>query len=169
MFGLDGENMDIRPEQAQSSLALNMDNASLNFGGGAGVFDLNFSLPQGSILGMIGPSGCGKTTTIRLLNGIYGPTSGDVRVFGKQPLKFDQADKARIGYIPQQFILYPILRARIWENFRELRDQVKTLLVTTQYVGEALRKERTLSETYRLLIYLMDCFTNNQVHIYHIY
>ena len=31
----------------------------------------------------------------------------------------------------------PILRARIWENFRALRDQGKTLLVTTQYVGEA--------------------------------
>jgi ABC-2 type transport system ATP-binding protein len=31
----------------------------------------------------------------------------------------------------------PILRARIWENFRTLRDQGKTLLVTTQYVGEA--------------------------------
>jgi len=31
----------------------------------------------------------------------------------------------------------PILRARIWENFRELRNQGKTLLVTTQYVGEA--------------------------------
>jgi ABC-2 type transport system ATP-binding protein len=31
----------------------------------------------------------------------------------------------------------PILRARIWENFRSLRDQGKTLLVTTQYVGEA--------------------------------
>jgi ABC-2 type transport system ATP-binding protein len=31
----------------------------------------------------------------------------------------------------------PILRARIWDNFRQLRDQGKTLLVTTQYVGEA--------------------------------
>ncbi len=31
----------------------------------------------------------------------------------------------------------PILRSRIWENFRRLRDQGKTLLVTTQYVGEA--------------------------------
>ena len=192
-----------------------MDSASLDFGGGAGVFDLNLSLPHGAILGMIGPSGCGKTTTIRLLNGIYGPTSGEVRVFDKSPAQFLDVDKARIGYIPQHFILYPtltaeenlhfmggiygmpsrerkekigpllefvdmldarkrlasklsggmqrrlmlasallhdpdfiiadeptagidpILRARIWENFRALRDQGKTLLVTTQYVGEA--------------------------------
>jgi ABC-2 type transport system ATP-binding protein len=195
--------------------ALEMHQACLDFGGGAGVFDLNLSLPQGTILGMIGPSGCGKTTTIRLLNGVLKPTSGKVSVFGKDPGGFTEADKTRIGYIPQQFILYPnlsveenmhflgsiygmrpaerkarmlpllefvdlqdarkrlgrklsggmqrrlmlagalfhdpalliadeptagidpILRARIWENFRELRDQGKTLLVTTQYVGEA--------------------------------
>jgi len=199
----------------QSSQAIAMEKASLAFGGGAGVFDLNFEVLRGAILGMIGPSGCGKTTTIRLINGIFGPTNGKVQVFGKNPLHFTDADKARIGYIPQQFILYPnlsveenmhflggiygmssrdrnskmhsilefvdlqdankrlgrklsggmqrrlmlaaalfhdpdlliadeptagidpILRNRIWENFRALRDQGKTLLVTTQYVGEA--------------------------------
>jgi ABC-2 type transport system ATP-binding protein len=192
-----------------------MKEASLDFGGGAGVFDLTFALPKGAILGMIGPSGCGKTTTVRLLNGIYGATHGEVQVFAKNPLEFTNADKARIGYIPQHSLLYPnlsaeenlhflgsiygmptgerkarisallefveltearrrlarqmsggmqrrlmlagallhepdllfadeptagidpILRARIWDNFRELRDQGKTLLVTTQYVGEA--------------------------------
>ncbi len=105
------EVVEAKPEDGQSSYAISMQNASLDFGGGAGVFDLNLSLPQGAILGMIGPSGCGKTTTIRLLNGIFGPTSGEVRVFGKDPLRFSQTDKERIGYIPQQFILYPTLSA----------------------------------------------------------
>jgi ABC-2 type transport system ATP-binding protein len=207
--------MTINSPNEPLSLAMSMDQACLDFGGGAGVFDLSFSLPQGTILGMIGPSGCGKTTTIRLLNGVFKPTSGEVSVFNKKPAEFGQADKARIGYIPQQFVLYPnlsvqenmhflggiygmshgernarmqsllefvdlqearkrlgrklsggmqrrlmlagalfhnpdlliadeptagidpILRARIWENFRELRNQGKTLLVATQYVGEA--------------------------------
>ena len=75
--------MEAVTENETLSLAISMENASLDFGGGAGVFDLNLSLPQGAILGMIGPSGCGKTTTIRLLNGIFGPTSGEVRVFDK--------------------------------------------------------------------------------------
>ena len=199
---------------------LSMHDACLDFGGGSGVFDLTLDLPKGTILGMIGPSGCGKTTTIRLLNGIYTPTAGDVRVFGKPPAKFAKQEKERLGYIPQQFILYPnlsveenlhflgglygmsrrrrharipellafvelldarrrlgrklsggmqrrlmlagallhdpdllfadeptagidpILRARIWDNFRSLRDQGKTLLVTTQYVGEAAYCDR---------------------------
>ena len=210
----------MEPSQENGNDVLVMQEASLEFGGGAGVFDLTFSMPKGAILGMIGPSGCGKTTTVRLLNGIYGPTSGQVRVFDKDPLKFSNADKVRIGYIPQHSLLYPnlsaqenlyflggiygmswaerkanastllefveltearkrlarqlsggmqrrlmlagallhgpdllfadeptagidpILRARIWDNFRELRDQGKTLLVTTQYVGEAAYCDR---------------------------
>ena len=101
--------MEIEQVSQESQEAVRMENACLDFGGGAGVFDLNLSLPKGSITGIIGPSGCGKTTAIRLINGIYGPTSGEVRVFGKQPLAFDAADKAGIGYIPQHFILYPNL------------------------------------------------------------
>jgi ABC-2 type transport system ATP-binding protein len=85
---------------------LTMENASLDFGEGAGVFDLNLTLSKGAILGMIGPSGCGKTTTIRLVNGVSRTTSGSVRVFGKAPPNFSRADKAQIGYIPQHFILY---------------------------------------------------------------
>ena len=206
--------------QERGNDALVLQEASLDFGGGAGVFDLTLTLPQGAILGMIGPSGCGKTTTVRLLNGIFGPTAGEVRVLDKSPLEFTNTDKARIGYIPQHSLLYPnlsaeenlhflggiygmpsgerkarisdllafvelaearkrlarqlsggmqrrlmlagallhgpdllfadeptagidpILRARIWDNFRELRDQGKTLLVTTQYVGEAAYCDR---------------------------
>ena len=50
--------MEVNSEDEQLSIAISMDNASLDFGGGAGVFNLNFSLPRGAILGMIGPSGC---------------------------------------------------------------------------------------------------------------
>jgi ABC-2 type transport system ATP-binding protein len=54
----------------------------------------------------------------------------------------------------------PILRTRIWKNFRELRDQGKTLLVTTQYVDEAaycdlvaVMRNGRLSETYLRLLH----------------
>ena len=46
------------------------------FGDVVGVDDISFEVYEGEIFGFIGPSGSGKTTTMRLLNGIYAPTSG---------------------------------------------------------------------------------------------
>ncbi len=82
-----------------------------NFPAVAGV---SFSVPRGIIFGFIGPSGSGKTTTIRMLTGIYPPTSGQARVLGQAPVRFSRQNRARIGYMPQHFALYPDLT--IWEN-----------------------------------------------------
>ncbi|HEX5589895.1 MAG TPA: ABC transporter ATP-binding protein [Candidatus Limnocylindrales bacterium] len=75
------------------------------------VSDVSFEVPEGSILGVIGPSGSGKTTTIRMLMGSLAPSEGSVSVLGHDPLHFDHATRERIGYMPQQFILYPDLTA----------------------------------------------------------
>lgn len=44
--------------------------------------DIDLSIPQGEIFGFLGPNGSGKTTTVRLLNGILTPTSGEASVMG---------------------------------------------------------------------------------------
>jgi ABC-2 type transport system ATP-binding protein len=84
------------------------------FGDQVAVEGLNFDIPKGAIFGFIGPSGCGKTTTIRLLNGIYAPSSGEVNVLGKKPSRFSKRDRERLGYLIQSFVLYPDLT--VWEN-----------------------------------------------------
>src|SRR5207247_7017442 len=86
--------------------AQNVDRA---FSEDAGVFDLTFEVPTGIIFGLIGPSGCGKTTTVRLLTGVYKPQRGSVSVLGETPHNFHTATRERIGYMPQQFVLYPDL------------------------------------------------------------
>jgi ABC-2 type transport system ATP-binding protein len=78
------------------------------------VNNLNLDIPPGVIFGFIGPSGCGKTTSVRLLLGIYTPDSGAVEVLQRSPQKFRRADRAKIGYMPQQFVLYQDLS--VWEN-----------------------------------------------------
>jgi ABC-2 type transport system ATP-binding protein len=78
------------------------------------VNKVSFDLEPGTIFGFIGPSGGGKTTTVRMLTGIYHPTSGEVRVLGHEPGRFTRQDRERIGYMPQQFVLYPDLS--VWEN-----------------------------------------------------
>lgn len=84
------------------------------FGEDVAVQSLDLYVPRGKIFGFIGPSGCGKTTTVRLLTGFYEPTSGSVTVLGKEPVKFSQSDKEKIGYLVQGFVLYPELT--VWEN-----------------------------------------------------
>lgn len=44
---------------------------------------LNFDLQEGEILGILGPNGAGKTTTLQMLLGILTPSSGEIKVFGK--------------------------------------------------------------------------------------
>jgi ABC-2 type transport system ATP-binding protein len=84
------------------------------FGDEFAVNSLTMRVPHGTIFGFIGPSGCGKTTTVRLLTGIHKPTSGEISVLGKEPIRFTKSDQERIGYLIQNFVLYPELT--VWEN-----------------------------------------------------
>ena len=84
------------------------------FGEDIAVQPLNLQVPKGTIFGFIGPSGCGKTTTVRLLTGFYQPTSGELKVLGKNPGNFSKSDREKIGYLIQHFVLYPELT--VWEN-----------------------------------------------------
>src|SRR5262245_38875560 len=77
------------------------------FGDDIAVDALSMQVPRGTIFGFIGPSGCGKTTTVRLLTGVYVPTSGQVSVLGKNPVTFSKEDREKIGYLIQRFVLYP--------------------------------------------------------------
>lgn len=79
------------------------------FGGVVAVRSIDLEIAPGEIVGIIGPSGSGKTTTIRLMLGIYRPTEGAIRVFGRDPARFRRRDRERIGYLPQHFVLYPDL------------------------------------------------------------
>lgn len=85
-----------------------------SFEGRVAVDSIDMDIPDGVILGLIGPSGCGKTTTVRLMTGIYQPTDGDIRVFGKDPMRFSSKDRENIGYLLQQNVINPDLT--VWEN-----------------------------------------------------
>ena len=49
--------------------------------------NINFIVPEGSIVGFLGPNGSGKTTTVRILNGILTPSEGEVKIFGRDATK----------------------------------------------------------------------------------
>ena len=76
------------------------------------VSDLSFTVPPGTIFGLLGSNGAGKTTTIRALVGLTRPTSGTVRVQGFDVWREPVQAKAAFGYIPDRPYLYGKLTAR---------------------------------------------------------
>jgi len=74
------------------------------------VADINFALRPGSKLALVGENGAGKTTLIKLLTGLYQPTSGQILLDGLDTRQWDaQVLRRRIGVIFQDFIHYQLL------------------------------------------------------------
>ena len=72
------------------------------------ISELNFSVARGETLVLLGESGCGKTTTLKLVNRLLAPTSGEVVVEGKRTTEWDPiALRRRIGYVIQEGGLFP--------------------------------------------------------------
>jgi ABC-2 type transport system ATP-binding protein len=67
---------------------------------------LSLEVRRGESLGLLGPNGAGKTTTIKILSTLLAPTSGSVRVLGRDPIADAPAIRARIGVVPQEIALY---------------------------------------------------------------
>ncbi|MEW9675750.1 metal ABC transporter ATP-binding protein [Lentibacillus sp. L22] len=61
---------------------------------------INFTLPQGSFMGLVGPNGGGKTTFIKLVLGLLKPDTGNIELFGQSIEKFHEWD--RIGFVSQK-------------------------------------------------------------------
>jgi osmoprotectant transport system ATP-binding protein len=76
--------------------------------GTVAVDDLSLELPEGKITVFVGPSGCGKTTSLRMINRMVEPTSGQVLVEGRDVMTQDPALlRRRIGYVIQAAGLLP--------------------------------------------------------------
>ncbi len=60
--------------------------------------DVNMRVKNGSVVALLGPNGAGKSTLMKIVVGIYKPTRGNVKVFGKEPLQA----RRLVGYSPQE-------------------------------------------------------------------
>ena len=70
------------------------------------VKDMDFTVPDGTLVGLLGPSGCGKSTTLYMISGLQTPTSGEVW-FGDQEVTNLSPEKRGIGLVFQNYALYP--------------------------------------------------------------
>jgi osmoprotectant transport system ATP-binding protein len=87
---------------------IQIDNLNKKFGSITAVEDVSFKVEEGQICVLLGPSGCGKTTTLKMINRLIPPTSGTVRIAGRDTAELDSVTlKRSIGYVIQQVGLFP--------------------------------------------------------------
>ena len=76
------------------------------FGNFTAVDHVNLRVERGRFFGFLGPNGAGKSTTIRMLTGLLAPTSGKVRVMGRDIEAEPMEVKRRIGVVPEDLNLF---------------------------------------------------------------
>jgi len=82
---------------------VNVNNLSKNFSSFEAVKEINFSINESEILGLLGPNGCGKTTTIGMMLGLLKPTSGEVIINGLN------VEKNRINLLKKMNFISPYI------------------------------------------------------------
>ena len=84
------------------------------------VGSLDLLIPRGQLYGLVGPDGAGKTTSLRMLASVVEPSSGSASLGGYDISKKTELVRENIGYMPQNFSLYPDLT--VMENLNFFAD-----------------------------------------------
>ena len=93
-----------------------LESLAKRFGAVEAVRDVSLTAADGRVTGLLGPNGAGKSTTLRLLYGVLRPDGGRALVDGLDVAGAPRAALARLGVLPHNAGLYPLLTAR--ENIR---------------------------------------------------
>ena len=90
------------------------------------VNDFTFTIPDGTLVGLLGPSGCGKSTTLYMISGLQKPSSGKI-FFGEDDVTSLSPENRGIGLVFQNYALYPHLTVKqnIMFPLQNLRGKVK--------------------------------------------
>ena len=95
------------------SAGIDLDDVSCDFGSFRAVDHVNVSIKPGEFFSFLGPSGCGKTTILRMISGFTDPSSGVIRIGGKD-MKGQRPNQRPTALIFQNLALFPLMP--IWEN-----------------------------------------------------
>lgn len=122
------------------SLKLNkpllVNNLTKNYGKNRGIKNISLNLEPGEVFGFLGPNGAGKSTTIKTILNLLAPSSGEIKIFGLDSVKFSTQIKQQIGYLAGEFSVYENLTGEQlltylgsfnqnfkWQNVEELAKQ----------------------------------------------
>ncbi len=118
-----------------------------SYGSKSVLKDMNFTLPQGEIIGLFGPNGCGKTTLMKILTGLIHDYSGSVFINGKAP---GEETKGFTAYLPEQTFVHDWMRnidaVDYFNDFFSDFDKAKALDMINRFGLDPKQKAKTMSK-----------------------
>jgi ABC-2 type transport system ATP-binding protein len=135
----------------QGEPAVVVDHVVRRFGARPVLQNISFVVSPGAAFGIAGANGSGKTVLLRLVATLDRPTSGRIAIHGYDTVRRARAVRDRIGYVPEEPMLYDGLTAEQYLQFvgraRGLGKQVRQVAVDTllQVVGLEERRWRDVS------------------------
>ena len=134
-------------------MRLTLERLSKQFKNRIAVENVNAELTEG-IYGFLGANGAGKTTLMQMICGIVAPTSGEVKVNGKNNTEMGEEFRDLLGYLPQEFGYTPGFTAEDFMLYiasikgldpRYARRRTRELMKLVSLEGDMKRKIRTFS------------------------
>ena len=131
-------------ERPETEVLVRARGLTKTFGSFTAVDGIDFDLYRGEAFGFLGPNGAGKSSTMRMIGCVSPPTSGELTILGRDPVRDGSAIRARLGVVPQEDTLDVELTVR--EN----------LLVYGRYFGLPRRVIRERSAALLEFVQLAD-------------
>ncbi len=96
---------------------ISLSNVSKRFGRFTAIEDISFEVSAGEIVGLLGPNGAGKSTTMRIIAGVFPPTTGRALVAGHDIVAEPLAARAAVGYFPERVSAYQEMTVRSYLRY----------------------------------------------------
>lgn len=129
---------------------IKVQNLSKKYGPHTALENVEFTIPDGKVVGFLGPNGAGKSTTMKILTGLMKPTTGSVLLDGHDISENPLEVQKRIGYLPEIPPLYDDMTVREYLKFVcELKQVEKSKI--KEYVEDAIFKVKLTEVAHRVI------------------
>lgn len=144
---------------------IEVNNLTLQYPNNKGIFDLNFEVGQGEVLGYLGPNGAGKTTTIRCLMGFTNPDKGEAKIFNLDCIKKSPEIQKKLGYIPGEIAFFETMSGKEFLDFlgkmRGTKDQKRKEELIERFELDPSGKIRKYSKGMKQKVGIIAAFMHN--------
>ncbi len=145
------------PREARTPL-IEAENVTIRFGGLVAVDDASLSVREGEIIGLIGPNGAGKTTLFNAIAGYLTPTSGTIRLYGRDVTDLPVHRRAELGVARTFQTIQLFGQLPVYENLL-VATHVHTSTGMASHMlasDRSLREEKTARERVDHVLDLLD-------------